>query len=545
MKHDHNIIIYIIASLIVFSFLQFLPEATGTVVDPDTFYHLKITELISQNGIIQDFPWLQFTTWNGNFIDHHLLFHVILIPFTFFNPFIGIKIETILSATAFVVIFSLILRKLKVKWQWLWVSFLLLGSVSFLFRISLGRAQNISLIILFLGIYLFLGKPTPRKYFTLFALSFLYVWSYGGFILLPAIGSLVNFVDWLKIKKINSFKPFFISSAGIISGLVLNPYFPKSLGFLKIQMFQIPFTADIVKKGMEWNSILLYWQDTLRDNFLVLLLFILSVLLLARKIFVLSTRRLKIPLNSPFSKEEIINIFREYQLLLIASLFLLLTLKSQRFIEYFIPSALLFTAYSLSNDPITTRLVRKIQIFFRANKDQLSHSLNKDRPKNNFFPRLIIISCFALISISLALYTLITTSWYLGRGWKNDEYERAAKWLSKNTPQGSIIFNMDWDNFPELFYYNTHNYYIVGMDPTFMYEYDKELYWTWYHITVDWSLCNKEDCAEKNSEGVTAAIKNKFHAKYIFIEKTSQVEKILSRQLEKAFEDKTVVIYEL
>jgi hypothetical protein len=62
-------------------------------------------------------------------------------------------------------------------------------------------------------------------------------------------------------------------------------------------------------------------------------------------------------------------------------------------------------------------------------------------------------------------------------------YAGAAAWLEANTPAGSRVFQTDWDDFPRLFYYNTHNTYLVGLDPTYMQLYDAELYDRWVAIT--------------------------------------------------------------
>src|SRR5690606_9573701 len=62
-------------------------------------------------------------------------------------------------------------------------------------------------------------------------------------------------------------------------------------------------------------------------------------------------------------------------------------------------------------------------------------------------------------------------------------YEHASWWLKNNTPAGSRVFQTDWDDFPRLFYYNTHNTYLVGLDPTYLQLYDAGLYDLWTAIT--------------------------------------------------------------
>ena len=62
-------------------------------------------------------------------------------------------------------------------------------------------------------------------------------------------------------------------------------------------------------------------------------------------------------------------------------------------------------------------------------------------------------------------------------------YANASAWLEKNTPPGSRVFQTDWDDFPRLFYYNTHNTYLIGLDPTYLQLYDAKLYNLWVDIT--------------------------------------------------------------
>jgi hypothetical protein len=62
-------------------------------------------------------------------------------------------------------------------------------------------------------------------------------------------------------------------------------------------------------------------------------------------------------------------------------------------------------------------------------------------------------------------------------------YSEAAAWLEANTPAGSRVFQTDWDDFTRLYFYNTHNTYTLGLDPTYMQLYDAELYDLWVAIT--------------------------------------------------------------
>lgn len=72
----------------------------------------------------------------------------------------------------------------------------------------------------------------------------------------------------------------------------------------------------------------------------------------------------------------------------------------------------------------------------------------------------------------------------LKNGYPLTSYEKVGNWMTQHTPVGSRIVHSDWDEFPPLFYYNSHNTYIAGLDPTFLYIADKNIYWTWANLTL-------------------------------------------------------------
>jgi hypothetical protein len=158
--------------------LFFWLQSSPTLGDGDSFYHAKMAELIIQHKWpVKNFPWLPFTTLKDNYTDHHLLFHVFLIPFVIAakNPLIGIKIATVVLAAIFFVLFYELLKKWKIKFAFIW-AILPLTTYIIPFRFALAKAPAASLIALFVGLYALLEK---RKVL-LFCLSFIYVWLHGG-----------------------------------------------------------------------------------------------------------------------------------------------------------------------------------------------------------------------------------------------------------------------------------------------------------------------------------------------------------------------------
>jgi hypothetical protein len=68
-----------------------------------------------------------------------------------------------------------------------------------------------------------------------------------------------------------------------------------------------------------------------------------------------------------------------------------------------------------------------------------------------------------------------------GADW--NAYRDGALWLANNTPAGSRVFTTGWDDFPHVFFWNTHNTYLVGLDPTYSSIEDPEGYQLWRAIS--------------------------------------------------------------
>ena len=108
-------------------------------------------------GLKPDFPYLPLSILNENeFYDHHFLFHVALIPFTFGDLRSGAKWAAVAFASlAFLALWYLVYLQM-VPLSWLWALALLGISAAFLYRISITRAQSLSLGVLALGVLVLL-----------------------------------------------------------------------------------------------------------------------------------------------------------------------------------------------------------------------------------------------------------------------------------------------------------------------------------------------------------------------------------------------------
>ncbi|MBD3359421.1 MAG: hypothetical protein GF365_01800 [Candidatus Buchananbacteria bacterium] len=527
---NNQFILYLIIFFIIY-FVFLWVQANPTFLDPDSFYHLKISKLIAEQGPIWDFPWLQYTVLKDYYIDHHFLYHVLAIPFIkILGDFEGLKFFTVILATLFVLLSYIFFKKYKIKYAEIFTLILLFSS-AFLFRISLAKAVALSLIFLFLGIYCLFKK----KYWLLALISFLYVWSYGGFLLIfiaafifvlaktiyhtfiaqPLWFELKNFLKLIKIK--NYFKLFFKNLfsldnlklilapfLGIILGLVLNPYFPKNLKFYWQQVIEIGVInyRGLVNVGGEWYPYSL--AELMTNSGIVVIIFIVSVIL-----FFIFIKKQKPP-----------SIF----FLLTSLLFFVLTLKSRRYVEYLTPNLVYFSAFTCG------------YILAEINFKKFLRQFKKE---NYILGSLLI---FLIIYIAIIFPCIIIRNAYLTSqsyrgGIEYQRFEGIANYLKQKSRPGDIVMQTDWDDFPMLFYHNHQNYYIIGLDPTFMYNYDADLYNLFTEITT-----------ARKFDNLYNEVKNKFKAKYFIVDADrGQLKRNLQRYsgFVQVYEDQDGTIFKL
>ena len=151
-KFKLDYLLVLVLALLLFSQMQ----STFTLPEPDSFYHAKVAEYLSHGQILHKFPWLQATALVDGYVDHHFLFHLLLVPFVRFDdPLVGVKTATILfTSLAFLFIYWF-LKKFKIRWPFVYI-FILLLAKGWIFRASLVKAPLLFLVLL-LFFYYFLA----------------------------------------------------------------------------------------------------------------------------------------------------------------------------------------------------------------------------------------------------------------------------------------------------------------------------------------------------------------------------------------------------
>ena len=314
-------------------------------------------------------------------------------------------------------------------------------------------------------------------------------------------------IDFLRIfitKQSLRTKIFIAGLWGLLFGVIINPYFPRDLIFYWYQIFQVGLInyQKIIGVGAEWYP---YQLPELLVNAALTFLLLLPALIL----FLVDFKKQGRKTISLF----FLNFF-----------FLILTLKSRRYVEYFIPFSILFSAFSINLAAKTKTLA---QLFLTIRQ----------------FPRYIKFLFLPLLICFIVLFSLTVfkgaeeNKKSLAHGAPFTRFQKVSQWLSQNTPEHSIIFHDNWDSSPYLFYYNTHNYYLVGLDPTFMYLANQNLYWSWVNITTG-----------KQTGNLKKTIQEKFHSNYVFVDKNHQSLEnnlIKSNDFKLVYQDEEARVYEI
>jgi hypothetical protein len=100
--------------------------------------------------------------------------------------------------------------------------------------------------------------------------------------------------------------------------------------------------------------------------------------------------------------------------------------------------------------------------------------------------------------------------------------EASASWLKSHGRTGDIVFNVNWDTFPELFFWDTDQRYVSGLDPVFLFAYDRGLYWKAHHLqtgeATDFTWGTMAPEAGRREETYTV-LRRDFRASYVVLDK--------------------------
>ena len=421
------------AVFLVFIVVQFLtPNLSGR----DAYYHIRYAEWIRDHGIY-DFKWLPYSILRPEtYTDHHLLYHLILVPFTFYkSKLIGIKISIALFQSILFMVFYWITLDLKVQYPFIFSIVLFVASPSFLYRTGQGRVQTLSLTFLVAISWIIISQ---RKRILLFVLSSLYVWLVDAYLYAVVFLGFYALASFLSKEKQDK-KIYLIVLGGILLGHILNPYFPKNILY-EVKHFASKIDVNGgLPVGNEWYP--------LKSSYFFAGQTLLYLFMIAGVI-----THFLFPPKDKKRQRDILYYF-------IATVFMIvLSAKSRRFLEYLPPFPLLFAGLCF----------QELRMF----KPDVSTKL-----------RDITIIFLLFIIFPFGIRTLRTHIRDLKDNFHFYRKSGCALWLKDNLPENEIIYTSNWDDFPELLFYDTNHRFVTGLDAYYLYYYNKEMSNKWWDIS--------------------------------------------------------------
>lgn len=456
--------LYFLGVLIPFS--AFLHFGTDKFPDPDVFYHFRHADLYWQNGITSsDFLRLPYSVISKFSADIWYGFHLFLIPFTWFkNEILGLHAAgAVITVIALLIFYSAVLRA-RISYAIFWPFFLVFSSPYVLYRFTMARPHVFSIALSSLFFVFVLQGVFWGVFLTAFAISFLHLALFWAPIFIFTIVSAARFLSEKKIDWRSAAALFL----GLFIGWILRP---NPLGALKIAYAQIIDLTLLKQKGIPLNFAMELFPMPMRD-FAVFLPFIFLWVLCGFVFF----RNFRTERNNFL-----------WSSLALSILFFLMTLFiAQRSFDFWTIFGTLFIALTFS------------------------HFLTKEVRYKYIGLALFII---------MAVYGFYGHAEFINQfGWNPRRFQPASEWVKNNSKDNEIVFNVAWEYFPELFFWNTKNRYISGMDPVFQYVYDPNLYWESYYLETGKTTnftCASTFCKANDLKDTYDVLKNDFQASFV------------------------------
>ncbi len=473
----------VIAIGFIFWQLQFSTSAI-CCGDFDGYYHVKWTQVlwesIKSRHTVSTFPWLPLTTLNlRDYVDHHLLFHIFLIPFTRSeDPRLGAKIASALFGGLAVASCYWLLIRYRIRFVLVWLVAILACSAPFLFRMNMAKAPPFALIYLAIAIHLLFQK----KYWPLFPVAFLFTETYDLFPLLLAAALMwAAVIGWTERRV--EWRPVMWVALGICAGLLINPYFPRNVVLMyahaKMKLTAHDFNTKVGGEWYPYDS----WEF-LGNSLVACISMVVGYVAL-----------------DPGEKRRGHPLF----FALFSTLLLIMIARWRRIAEYWPPFAVMFAAFSLQPWLDGTRsaisrlprdIMKELEPFF--DRDSYDEASFRETIKT-------IVAAFIALLFGVALFfNLHASAKEIRQSQPHEYFQAGAQWLKAHVPSGHVIFNTDWDDFPRLFYFDSEHYYVSGLDPTYLYDRDSSLSQLYDRITL-----GKED-------DPGPLIRDRFGATYVF-----------------------------
>ena len=406
----------------------------------DALYHAMMAKLGPKVYAAKEFPWTQMSVWKDQFADKELLYHAGINAVFAIEKAFGAALNPPFHVVALFYSALAILGCVFASWR-LGVRpvYLLFGAPLFsvivpnyTFRLSVLRPHILSIAFLTFTTGLLAKGSFRFRLAVVGVLSFCFAWSYSN----PHFIVIIPLVFALSRLKSGGWRELWIpvlSLGGVLLGLTLHPQFPNSFVVWKVQSWDAliaPMMAGVrLSKPTEMLSPRFGFNRTVAPLYLMAW----SILMM----FVRLVERKGLWKIDP-------NIIA---VTVLAGGFTVGIFVAARTVEYsgpFIAIAFLLLLEHVTREGFHLPLSR-----FKWGVPGL----------------------LAVLSIGLGIYS----SYYFAKECPLvliRPLPKITAFLKEHVPEGRPVVNMDWSDFPALFYNDQDHLWQWGMDPMFSYSKD-------------------------------------------------------------------------
>ncbi len=406
----------------------------------DALYHAMMAKLGPGVYAAKEFPWTQMSVWKDRFADKELLYHAgINVIFAIEKAFGSALNPPFHVAALFYSALAILgclfaARRLGVRPLYLLLGAPLFSVIvpNYTFRLSVLRPHILSIAFLTFTAGLLAKGSFRFRLAVVGVLSFCFAWSYSNphfIVIIPLIFA----VSRLKSGGWREFWLPVLSLGGVLLGLLLHPQFPNSFVIWKVQSWDAliaPMMAGVrLSKPSEMLAPRFGFNRTAAPLYLMAwCILMMFVRLLERKGF------RKIDPNI-------------VAITVLAGGFAAGIFVAVRTVEYagpFVAIAFLLLLEHMTREGFHLPL----------------HKFKWGVP-----------GLLAALSVGLGIYS----SYYFRKECPQvivQPLPKITSFLKENVPAGCPVVNLDWSDFPALFYNDTDHLWQWGMDPMFSYSKD-------------------------------------------------------------------------
>jgi len=405
-----------------------------TLFGADGYLHMRMAQFIREKGLRYNFHWARYSTFAKNFADKDLLFHILLIPFTFLpNMILAAKISACILAIFLFLVFLWTLKRYCLT-PMLAPAFLVMFLSSAPYLQAISQPRNMVLVIALT--LLFIHFLIQKNQWALFIITILYTLSHVSS---PYLLVFAGLCEWARFVNERQFawRCLRTVALGLVLGFLIHPNFPNNLLAFYLNGILVPIFA--LKWGLELGAE--FFPLNTRDFVLDYPFIIMGVLLLIA-LGISQKRKIKTATA---------------MWLAVTGFFFVFSFFSQRYITHGYPLMLVSLASYISD-------------WWRS--DERLPFLRKNR-----------ILGFGLATGVVLLLALVSVRTYrefrklaLVDATYNRHFEAVGQWMAQNIPAGEVIFHSNWSDSQYFIGLNPQDDYFVTFDPIYMYYWDSKKY---------------------------------------------------------------------